>query len=421
MSKSLLVFLEILFVAIGYANGCQVFAQNRMEEAEKDFVAGRFDSAADAFESELSAETEQAGLHRLATIALLRNDLEATRMWLDKIQEKGLALEETDKKYAELYYRQKRFDLSADYFRKVGREAMADKLASFGDRVPYYRDPDQPKSVTIPFERRDPLPVVRLKVNNSDDVFAVIDTGGSELILDPEFASLAGATEFGAENSMFAGGKTADVKHARVDSIQMAGMTIENVPVRLLPTRRFAAAAGGLKIDAVIGTVLLKQFHCTLDYPGESLILSEETHAVHSSEDDSIEVPFFLASDHFIVANGAVNDSGPMMFFVDTGLAGQAFTCPQSTLDAAKINPSGPKFQGMGGGGKIDVQLFAIESLSLGNASRTGLTGLFGPFPESLEHGMEFRIGGLISHAFFRDYAVSFDFDAMLIRLTKPK
>ena len=46
-----------------------------------------------------------------------------------------------------------------------------------------------------------------------------------------------------------------------------------------------------------------------------------------------------------------------------------------------------------------------------------GLPGVAGAFPPSLEHSEGFRIAGLISHAFFRPYAVTFDFDRMRLEI----
>ena len=56
-------------------------------------------------------------------------------------------------------------------------------------------------------------------------------------------------------------------------------------------------------------------------------------------------------------------------------------------------------------------------ALSLGEARREGLVGVAGVFPPQLERAYGFRIGGLVSHGFLRDYAVTFDFERMVIVL----
>ena len=74
----------------------------------------------------------------------------------------------------------------------------------------------------------------------------------------------------------------------------------------------------------------------------------------------------------------------------------------------------------MGGGGPVTVTPFTIKSLTLGGARQSDVTGMFGAFPMASEYAHGFRIGGIISHAFFRPYALTFDFDRMRLYLT-PK
>ena len=62
---------------------------------------------------------------------------------------------------------------------------------------------------------------------------------------------------------------------------------------------------------------------------------------------------------------------------------------------------------------------FNIDELTLGEAKERDLIGVFGPFPASMELKNGLRIAGLISHQFFRPYAVTFDFDGMKIYLKR--
>jgi len=62
-----------------------------------------------------------------------------------------------------------------------------------------------------------------------------------------------------------------------------------------------------------------------------------------------------------------------------------------------------------------------IRSLSLGTLTRENLGALYGPFPPSLESSTGVHIGGIISHAFFRPYAITFDFVRMKLVVRKPQ
>ena len=72
----------------------------------------------------------------------------------------------------------------------------------------------------------------------------------------------------------------------------------------------------------------------------------------------------------------------------------------------------------MGGGGRVTVYPFAVD-LTLGKARRDKVQGLYGATPPGSEDRLGFRTGGIISHAFFRPFAVTFDFQAMSLYLKK--
>ena len=78
---------------------------------------------------------------------------------------------------------------------------------------------------------------------------------------------------------------------------------------------------------------------------------------------------------------------------------------------------TGQAGEGVGGGGRVKFRLFPTEELSLGPATQKGIGGMLGVFPPNLETKYGFRIGGLISHAFFKPYSVTFDFGGMRILL----
>ena len=161
---------------------------------------------------------------------------------------------------------------------------------------------------------------------------------------------------------------------------------------------------------------MLYRFRATLDYPGNALVLRRKGEPAAPSA-DAIEVPVLMADDHFLLADGSLNDGPAMLCFVDSGLAGGAFACPRSTLAAHRITRGSAVVEGRGGGGVMSVWPFDVAALSLAAARREGLVGVAGVFPPQLERAYGFRIGGLVSHGFLRDYAVTFDFERMVIVL----
>ena len=385
--------------------------------AESLLRAGRFEEAGQAFEGRVVREPrDRVALMGLGFLALLRNDLPEAKRRL----EAALQLERRDKEalalLAQVYYRRDDFERAAPLFRKVGRKALAQKLESFGHRVPYRIEGDLP-SAQVPFLRTDPLPIVNLRVNGTEGRF-LIDTGGAELMLDREFGRKVEVVRFGSERSYFGGGQRAGLDHGRIDAVQLGGFTVRDVPVHVMDLQGIGPLLGEPRLDGILGTVLLYHFRTTIDYAAGRLRLDRRTERQGRPEpaapaDGGVAVPFWLADDHFIVTQGSVNGAASMLFFVDTGLAGGAFTCPKSTLAAAAIAVKGEAVKGLGAGGRFAAVPFPIGELALGSLVRKDLDGVTNAFPPQLEWDLGFHLGGLVSHQFFRPGSLTLDFDAM--------
>lgn len=387
------------------------------DEASRLFSEGKFSDCDRACASILGKDSNdfQALLLR-GRVALFGNRLTDAHKWLTKAARLKPNEKEPKSLLAEVFYRRDEFQKAAPLLRELGSEPRARQMESFKGLLPYKID-GKGRPARLKFINTDPLPLVSIRVNGGEEVNVIIDTGGSELILDTELAKKVGVTLFGREMGTFGGGSRAPVELGRVDSVALGEVEIRNVPVHVMSTRAFAAAARGKPVGGVLGTVLLYHFLGTLDYRGGELILERRTKKNLKrleTETEGTVIPFWMAGDHFIVAWGTVNKSAPVLFFVDTGLAGAAFTCPRSILDEAGIKLSEERAgEGIGGGGRVRIVPFEVDELSLGDATERKLRGFFGPFPESLEYSLGFRIGGIISHQFFRSYALTFDFDGM--------
>ena len=398
--------------------------QGNIDQADSLFKAGHFTEAEKLYADALSADPKnfQAAV-RLGSIALLTNRLDDAEEWLTKAIELKPEEHGPQSMLAEVFYRRDEFQRAVPLLRNIGKEAKASQLESFKDAVPWQIE-SQVEATSLKFVMTDPLPVVQVRVNGKETVNFFIDTGGAEVIIDAEFSKEIGAAQFGSEKGTFAGGKQAGFQFGRIDSLTLGDFTIKNMPVHIMDVRRFSSPIFmGKRVDGIIGTVLLYHFLTTVDYPEGELILRQKTAAgLRSFEQDAREknfivVPFWMAGDHYMVARGSVNKSQPMLFFVDTGLAGGGFTAPESTLKEAGIKlEQSLAGEGVGGGGKVKVIPFVAEELTFGEARAQNIRGLFtGPFP--LEYAFGFRIGGLISHGFFRPYALTFDFNGMRLFL----
>ncbi len=390
------------------------------------FEEGKFIEAKIGFQNILDEIPNKFNaLFYLGRINLLSNNLNKAKELLTKASKLKPKKLELNPLLGELYYRLKNYSKASEFYVAAGRKVVAKKLASFNGSIPYQIESEQEIS-KIKFIMSEPLPVVEIKVNERQPVNFVIDTGGAEIILDQQFAQEIGAKNFGNEIGSFAGGKTATFQHGKVDSILIGDFKVRNVPINIMDIRRISDAYfKGLRIDGVIGTILLYQFLASIDYPNSQLILRCKDYENLSQFEKEAEngkcviVPFWLAGDHYMVAWGRVNDSNPMLFFIDTGLAVGGFVCPKSTIKEGKIKLEKEKAEEyLGGGGNTKGIPFEINKLSFGDTRENNIRGIyFNNF--QFEKAFGFHVGGLISHDYFSNYTVTIDFIKMRYFLSK--
>jgi hypothetical protein len=363
---------------------------------------------------------------RRASLQLLHNDRQGARKTLAPLLARADAPRSAKAIAAESYSRDLDFAHAAPLYRELGREAVAKQMESFAGSEPYrYEGPDRD---TVVFVQTDPLPLIQAKVNGRGPYFFLIDTGGADLLVDPVLADSLGCPNFGEEEGTFGGGRRRAVVRSRVASLALGEAVFHDVPASLLDCSRFLAAAGGRRVFGVVGTRVLMRVRATLDYPGGALVLarpgarpSRDRQATSSSRH---VLPIWLGGDHYVLARGRMNEGPEEMWFVDTGLAGAGLTAPSRTLVGAGISiPDTAEVgaMGVGGGGSVKFQMFGVDRFRLGDASANDLLGIYGAFPPTLESAFGYRIAGIISHAFFRPWRVTFDFDAMQLVLEPGK
>ena len=371
-----------------------------------------FDEAGAWFEDAAAGGSAEARL-KLGEIALLRNDLAEAESHLVKLvpSDDEAIVAERDRFLAEMWTRQDRFGEAAPRERAIGQDARADRAEAIPETGAYLVSGAD--NAVVPFVRTDPLPVLEATVHG-ETAKLFIDTGAWELILDDRFAERVGIRTFGAVRGQFAGGRTADVEVGLADVVSLDSMDVRNVPVHVKAMEPMTRSVLGEELDGVIGTVFLYHFLSTLDYANGALRLEPR-----GSRPSTVAqaVPFWLAGRHFVLAQGEVNGHGPMLFHIDTGLAGGGFLCGPSTIERAGIALDETRAaEGMGGGGPVRVIPVDIEQLALGPVRRGPVQGIFAEAHPSEAYGLE--LGGIVSHQFFREGSVAFDFDRMRLHIT---
>jgi predicted aspartyl protease len=435
-------------------------------QADRLFQSGSFGEAQNAYaQIEAKDPKDFHAASQLGYIALLSNKLDDAEPWLRKALDLKRGDADAKIMLAETLYRKNDFFHAARALQGLGPEDAAKlkvystlnvaKLESFRDDDPYKLDRDAGESTRLPFIQSEPLPVVNVRVNGSPDVAFFVDTGGSELLLDSEFARELKVKPMGSVEGTFSGGQHAQVENGRVDSITLGSWTLRNIPVGMMPLRSLSSGLGVNQINGCIGTNVLYQFLSTINYRTGELILRKKTSAnlkrfdaaggppslpgasrrpsgrneqskgqAGSSGPNSanragvtngIVVPMWMAGDHFMVAWGRVNSQPTSLFFVDSGLAGAGVKLAESTLQQAGIQLVESKStEGQGGGGMLKTIPYIVTQFTVGEITEQNVAGLYdGPFPWENEFG--FHLAGMFGSDFLRQRAVTFDFTNMRI------
>ena len=427
--KSAGICLALLVV---FAPCAKAAEQTPIESADRLFQSGEFAQAGEQY-ARIAADhpDDYSAILQLGRIALLSNRLGDAENWLKKAI--GLRGGEADPKImlAEVYYRRDDFEKAAASLDGIDVSTNplivsqyptlnVAKLRSFKGQTPYQVLSDG-QMTRLKFLRTDPLPLISVRVNGGAEVTFFIDTGGSEVALDTEFARELGVPQFGAVQGTFSGGQHAEVQQGRIESLTVGDWTVRNLPAAMLPLRQLSESLGAKRIDGIIGTTLFYHFLATIDYPKGELVLRRKDAAsleqFVASAGKSIAVPFWIASDHFMVGWGRVETLPPTLLFVDTGLASAGVKLADSVIKQAGIKLEEDKASsGAGGGGTLRIVPYVVHRLSFGQLQEDNVPGLYdGPFP--WENIFGFHLAGMVGHDFFKPRAVTFDFQNMKIFL----
>ncbi len=262
--------------------------QSETDSADRLFQSGKFTEAGKLY-SRIVAQNpnDHSATLQLGRIALLSNRLDEAQKWLEKA--KTLQSDDTDANVmlAEVFYRRDDFQKAAASLKGVdvsSNKLIASqyptlnvaKLESFKGQTPYEVHGNG-TSTLVKFVKTDPLPVLNVRINGGDEVNFFIDTGGSEVALDTDFARELDVPQFGAVQGTFSGGQHAEVQLGRIESLAIGDWTVKNLPVAMLPLRQLSEGLGVKRIDGIIGTTLFYHFLATMDYSHGELVLRRKT------------------------------------------------------------------------------------------------------------------------------------------------
>lgn len=386
-------------------------ALQRLRTAESEYMAGRFAQAGTLFADLAAAQPDDIRIQlRLGQLALFENRLDAAIHALTSCAEYGGTAAQL---LAEAYYRARRFSEAAQWYARLGQDGMAAHLRAFGPREPC-RVCSGPAETTVEFLTREPLPLVRVQINELEEALFVFDTGAWDTVVDAGLARRIGLLRGWQGQVGCADGRSARVEYSRLNCLGIGALEIADVPVQVMDLGQ--ALAGFFEphgVDGVLGLGVLSRFGVTLDMPSGQLRLSRKPLPLDTA------AACWLGSGRQLLVWGEINRR-PNLWFLDTGMTGYDCLLPASTAMGAALDLDPSQLTtGYGGGGQVTLATADIADLQVDAVHKTPATGVITPaFP--LERCYGFRIGGLLAFEFFKRAVLSIDFTAMRLAVRGP-
>ncbi len=253
------------------------------------------------------------------------------------------------------------------------------------------------KVEVIPFELHANLIVVRLRINNSDTLNFILDTGVSvTLVSDPKVASdlglvslrkvkIAGAGGEGDISASISLGSTIRIGHIRAD----------NVPILFLSEDLLALSDYiGVPIHGVFGYDLFNRFVVGINFETKQIAFSLPSRHRYNQRREGIKLPITIEDTKpYLSAMAIVEDniSVPIKVIVDTG-AGHALSLDLSSNEQIRLPDKVVRSQlGRGLSGVINGSLGRLDRLKIGEFV---LDNVVTSYPDSSSFKMSSRNGG---------------------------
>ncbi len=284
--------------------------------------------------------------------------------------------------------------------------------------VPVYRFSGAPNErLSFKFGRPD-VPRITTRLNHSRDVEGIIDSGAVLSIISERLAKSLNVKPLGTFEGTFYGllGEPIAVHFALLESLELDKMTIENVPVAIMPDdkMRFLMTTQEEKefrMDFLLGSNLLKEFRLELDFDHRHVTFHHLTES--DRRPDANQNLFYEGFRPHV--RGAVNRRGWFLFVLDTGSEITFFNetrLGSMPIPALAGGTHSATLQGLGGSMKRGSK---IENIEVG-IDVWG--GTFKTIPmyssETKDHAV-----GIIGQNFLKNFNVVIDFGRMRVDLKR--
>jgi hypothetical protein len=219
----------------------------------------------------------------------------------------------------------------------------------------------------LPFRfGRPDVPRLQVRVNRSQDIEAIVDSGAVVSIISNRFAESLQVRSLGKFEGTFYGllGEPIAVTFGMLDALELGGMVIENVPVAIMPDEKMRFLVSKkegteFNMNFLLGTNLLKEFRLDFNFDTRHITFKQLT--ARDRQPDIDQNLFFKGFRPHV--RGTVNRKGWFLFVLDTG--SEITFLNEARLSVMPVHLYGSThsatLQGLGGAMKRGSKLADVE------------------------------------------------------------
>lgn len=355
-----------------------------------EMASGRFDDARRHLRTTLDLEpfrtTYADAAWALSQLEYLRNNFEASLEWAHVAADHGLIVRKWHMEFLESLK-------NVDTYHFLG--PVTERVALRSGR------PDVPR--------------VEVTVNKTKNVVAIVDSGAVMSIVSRKLAASVPIRKLGNFEGTFSGllGEPIQVEFGIIDSLQIGKMTIENVPVAIMPDDKMKFVVANkeeFSIEFLLGAHLLKETRIELDFRHNLATFTHLTSADHVPVPDQN-----LFWDHFRPAvRGVINRKGWFVFILDTGSEVTFLNSANSLPIQLFTKLHNATLQGLGGAEKHGDK---VDNIEIGIDRWAGVFRTIPMYdPGATERDLT---SGIIGENYLKNFIVTIDFGRMRLDL-KP-
>jgi predicted aspartyl protease len=301
-----------------------------------------------------------------------------------------------------------------DFYHALGRSHITDLHRVEG-----------PKSATVPFQLQNSRPFIQVRINGSEPLSFVIDTGASITVLSERTANRLNVRPMarGGRARAVGGGGTFPIVYGLVNNLDISGVKLYNVPIYIrgfhVPDSK--EDSHRLLADGFLGLSVLTNFRLTLDYARRELLLENPAVPIVQEELSSevSVVSFRTTNGGLVSAEVRLGGDDTFNFLVDSG----ASTTVLSETVVEKMNWQDKllpdlRVRVLGAAGVIEeVELLVVPSLTVHDLEqrnvRTPVLDM-----NAVNETAGFLQSGILGGSFLKHFRITFDFQRFRVLLS---